>query len=137
MSEDIAGRLRQLARDYSDGRLGLLDYRKLRAPLLDFLVVERGGVEFDEAVTTRPQFTAGTVAVVASPEGAAVPLIPVIEAGATGSGSSDETKGGGGATATDATQHRGRGSRFWTVAAALLALLLIAVLGSRYHWLIR
>ncbi len=136
MSEDIAGRLRQLARDYSEGRLGLLDYRKLRAPLLDFLVAKRAGAEFDETVTTRPQFTAGPLSATASPTPAAAPLIPGTPAGAAESGSSDETQGGGGAAVADAAQHKA-GSRFWTVAAALLALLLIAVLGSRYHWLIR
>lgn len=136
MSEDIAGRLRQLARDYSEGRLGLLDYRKLRAPLLDFLVAKRAGAEFDEAVTTRPQFTAGPLSAAASPTAAAVPLIPGTPAGTAESGSADETQGGGGAAVADAAQHK-VGSRFWTVAAALLALLLIAVLGSRYHWLIR
>lgn len=37
MSEDVAGRLRSLAKEYSQGRLSLEVYRQVRAPLLDSL----------------------------------------------------------------------------------------------------
>jgi hypothetical protein len=151
MSEDIADRLRQLARDHSEGRLALPDYRRLRAPLLDFLVAQRAQTALDEAVTTRPQFAAAGVTATpaaaeppsASPVGAvaesagagAAPVAAVADPVGAAAGTPDPPLAAGGAAA--ATQHGGAVSVVWKLAAALLLVVLIAVLGSRYHWVNR
>lgn len=54
MSEDVAGRLRELARDHSEGRLTLEAYRRLRAPLLDSVSSTPVGAEELNDVT-RPR----------------------------------------------------------------------------------
>ncbi len=54
MSEDVAGRLRELARDHSEERLSLMAYRGLRAPLIDSLSAHRSAAD-DPEVITRPR----------------------------------------------------------------------------------
>jgi formylglycine-generating enzyme required for sulfatase activity len=54
MSKDVAARLGSLAKDHREGRLTLLAYRKLRAPLLDSLMT-RDVAEGDVATTTQPR----------------------------------------------------------------------------------
>jgi hypothetical protein len=54
MSEDVAGRLRELAHDHFEGRLNLAAYRRLRAPLLDSVAARRGEVD-DSNVVTQPR----------------------------------------------------------------------------------
>lgn len=52
MSADLAARLRELAKDHHAGRLSLTAYRKLRAPLLDSLVLH-GAREGNEKTQPR------------------------------------------------------------------------------------
>src|SRR5688572_27333694 len=56
MSEDVAARLRTLARDHREGRLNVSAYRKLRAPLLDSLAGEPAAQSATESgVITQPR----------------------------------------------------------------------------------
>lgn len=53
MSADLAARLRALAQDHHAGKLNLVAYRKLRAPLLDSLQLRAGAT--DEMAVTQPR----------------------------------------------------------------------------------
>lgn len=53
MSKDVAARLDALAHDYREGRLSLVAYRNLRAPLLDLLVSQPGANAVDHSLTTQ------------------------------------------------------------------------------------
>jgi hypothetical protein len=68
MSDDVAGRLRALARDCFEGRLTLAAYRRLRAPLLDSLVAHEAATDDADAIT-QPRVVA-----VRTEQSAAAPL---------------------------------------------------------------
>jgi hypothetical protein len=55
MTKDVALRLGELARDRSDGRLTVADYRRLRAPLLDLLVSHDAAAVDESSLVTRPR----------------------------------------------------------------------------------
>ena len=73
MSEDVASRLRELARDHSEERLTLSAYRRLRTPLLDSLSA-RGSTTDGPEVTTQPRAkTVSPTSVPRPPEPRATP----------------------------------------------------------------
>lgn len=53
MTKDVAARLDALAHDYREGRLSLVAYRNLRAPLLDLLISQPGADGVDQSSTTQ------------------------------------------------------------------------------------
>jgi hypothetical protein len=67
MSDDVAARLRALAQESFEGRLSVVAYRRLRAPLLDSLLDQAPGIDEFDAVT-QPRNT-GVRANVSSPSG--------------------------------------------------------------------
>ena len=69
MSDDVATRLRDLARERFEGRLTVAAYRRLRAPLIDSLVTRAETVDESEAITQPRPVGGRTVPAAASGPG--------------------------------------------------------------------
>jgi formylglycine-generating enzyme required for sulfatase activity len=67
MTTDVALRLGELARDRSDGRLTVADYRRLRAPLLDLLVSQDAAAVDESSLVTRPRAVTRTAEPIPEP----------------------------------------------------------------------